>query len=75
MKTDTRCVHSGTYHDKATRGINSPIFTSSVHEYLGGDARPYPRYFNIPNQRAVVEKHAKTAWCSAPEWRPFQARL
>ena len=56
MKTDTRCVHSGTYHDKATRGINSPIFTSSVHEYFGGDARPYPRYFNIPNQRAVVEK-------------------
>jgi cystathionine beta-lyase/cystathionine gamma-synthase len=56
MKTTTKCVHSGTYHDKAIRGINSPIFTSSMYEYLGSEARLYPRYFNIPNQRAVVEK-------------------
>jgi cystathionine beta-lyase/cystathionine gamma-synthase len=56
MKINTQCVHSGTYHDKAVRGINSPIFTSSVHEYLGDETRLYPRYFNIPNQRAVAEK-------------------
>jgi cystathionine beta-lyase/cystathionine gamma-synthase len=56
MKITTKCVHSGTYHDKETRGINSPIFTSSMYEYLGSEARLYPRYFNLPNQRTVVEK-------------------
>ncbi len=56
MKSTTKCVHSGTYRDKATRGINTPVFTSSVFEYLGNEKRMYPRYFNIPNQRAVVEK-------------------
>ena len=56
MKTATTCVHTGTYTDAATRGINTPIFTSSSNEYLGTDVRLYPRYFNVPNQRAVVEK-------------------
>ncbi len=49
-------MHSGTYFDKATRGINSPIFTSSMFEYLGTETKMYPRYFNVPNQRSVVEK-------------------
>jgi cystathionine beta-lyase/cystathionine gamma-synthase len=56
MKMTTKCVHSGTYFDKVTRGINTPVFTSSVFEYLGVEKLMYPRYFNIPNQRAVVEK-------------------
>ncbi|MDD5675247.1 MAG: aminotransferase class I/II-fold pyridoxal phosphate-dependent enzyme, partial [Chitinivibrionales bacterium] len=56
MKTETKCVHAGTIVDAATRGINTPIYTSSVYEYLGSDARPYPRYFNVPNQHAVVDK-------------------
>ncbi len=34
MKTDTRCVHNGTYFDKRTGGINTPIFTSSAYDYL-----------------------------------------
>jgi cystathionine beta-lyase/cystathionine gamma-synthase len=56
MRTETACVHAGGRFDPATRGINTPIYTSSAYEYLDGDARPYPRYFNTPNQTAVVEK-------------------
>ena len=56
MKTETACVHAGGRRDPSTRGINTPIFTSSAFEYLDGEARPYPRYFNTPNQAAVVEK-------------------
>lgn len=56
MKKDTRCVHSGSYKDSATRGINTPIFTSSAYGYLDRDDCPYPRYFNTPNQDAVVRK-------------------
>ncbi len=56
MKTETQCVHAGTRVDPATRGINTPIYTSSAYGYLDGEARPYPRYFNTPNQAAVVQK-------------------
>lgn len=56
MKTETACIHAGGRHDPATRGINTPIYTSSAYEYLDGETRPYPRYFNTPNQAAVVEK-------------------
>ena len=56
MKKQTQCVHSGTYGDSATGGINTPIFTSSVFKYLDFATTPYPRYFNTPNQEAVVNK-------------------
>jgi cystathionine beta-lyase len=56
MHKETRCVHSGTYHDKTTGGVNTPIFTSSSFEYMDRDTPLYPRYFNTPNQRAVVKK-------------------
>jgi len=56
MKKDTQCVHSGVYSDRSTRGINTPIFTSSSYEYLDVSENVYPRYFNTPNQKAVVEK-------------------
>ncbi len=56
MKKETQCVHSGSYRDEATRGINSPIFTSSSFEYLDRVDCPYPRYFNTPNQQAVTRK-------------------
>ena len=56
MHRETVCVQSGTYHDAATRGVNTPIFTSSSFEYLGRDDIPYPRHFNTPNQEAVVAK-------------------
>ena len=56
MRPETKCIHSGGYFDEGTRGVNTPIFTSSAYEYLDTDARPYPRYFNTPNQEAVVSK-------------------
>ncbi|HDH04541.1 MAG TPA: aminotransferase class I/II-fold pyridoxal phosphate-dependent enzyme [Nitrospirae bacterium] len=56
MKKDTQCVHSGTYRDRDTRGVNTPVFTSSSFEYLDTPYNIYPRYFNTPNQRAVVDK-------------------
>ncbi len=56
MKKDTQCVHSGTYSDPQTRGINTPIFTSSSFEYLDAPENVYPRYFNTPNQKTIIEK-------------------
>ncbi len=56
MHRETECVHSGKYRDSATRGVTSPIFTSSSYEYLDREDAPYPRYFNLPNQDAVVQK-------------------
>jgi cystathionine beta-lyase len=56
MNKQTQCVHSGTYHDKTTGGVGTPIFTSSSFEYMERDENIYPRYFNTPNQRAVVKK-------------------
>lgn len=56
MHKETKCVHSGTYHDKNTGGVGTPIFTSSSFEYLDRDENLYPRYFNTPNQSAVVKK-------------------
>ena len=56
MRKETQCVHSGKYRDKAVRGVNTPIFTSSANEYLDLEQTLYPRYFNTPNQEAVVQK-------------------
>ena len=56
MHQETACVQSGTYRDAVTRGVNTPIFTSSSFEYVGQDDVLYPRYFNTPNQKAVVSK-------------------
>jgi cystathionine beta-lyase len=56
MKKYTQCVHSGTYRDDMTRGVNTPIFTSSSFGYLDIPENVYPRYFNTPNQKSVVRK-------------------
>jgi cystathionine beta-lyase len=56
MKFQTLCVHSGSYRDEKTRGTTSPIFPSTAYEYLGSEVRPYPRYFNTPNQEILVRK-------------------
>jgi cystathionine beta-lyase len=56
MKKDTQCVHSGTYVDPETKGLNTPIYTSSSFEYLDAPENVYPRYFNIPNQKSIIEK-------------------
>jgi cystathionine beta-lyase/cystathionine gamma-synthase len=56
MRKETQCVHSGTIKDTMSGGVNSPIFTSSAFEYLDRELVAYPRYFNTPNQTAVVKK-------------------
>mgnify|MGYP000080905927 FL=1 len=56
MKIETKCVHAGGYFDPLTGGINTPIFTSTVYDYIDRDANIYPRYFNTPNQEAVSQK-------------------
>lgn len=52
----TICVHTGTQLDSTTRGVNTPVHTSSAFGYRGPLGNLYPRYYNTPNQQAVVEK-------------------
>lgn len=54
----TRCVHEGTIHDEHTRGINTPIYTSTSYEFIDQEETIYPRYLNTPNERVVAEKLA-----------------
>jgi cystathionine beta-lyase/cystathionine gamma-synthase len=54
---NTKCVHAGTYVDQKALGINTPIFASSAFIFPNDfDEVRYPRYFNIPTQKAVAEK-------------------
>jgi len=52
----TRCVHAGTIIDELKKGINSP--TSTSFEFINQEDTIYPRYLNIPNEKAVAEKIA-----------------
>jgi cystathionine beta-lyase len=56
MQKDTQCIHSGTRKDPNTRGLNTPIYTSSSFEYLDTPENVYPRYFNTPNQKTLIDK-------------------
>lgn len=56
QRTATQCVHAGTISDHHSGGVNSPITTSSAFGFLEKSDNVYPRYFNTPNQQAVVEK-------------------
>jgi len=56
MLKNTQCVHSGSRVDPAIGGLNTPIHPSSAFKYLDMPENIYPRYYNTPNQRAVVEK-------------------
>lgn len=58
MKKSTQCVHSGTYFDEKSGGVNTPIFTSTAYNYSDEGAIPYPRYFNTINQEVVAQKIA-----------------
>ena len=58
MRKETQCIHSGTLQDSIAGGVNSPVFPSSAFNYLEGGDIPYPRYFNTPNQKAVIDKIA-----------------
>jgi cystathionine beta-lyase len=41
------------------RGINTAVYTSTSYGYLDTEERLYPRYFNIPNQKVLIDKLAK----------------
>jgi len=56
MRKETQCVHSGAIKDTMRGGVNTPIFTSTAFDYLDREPVAYPRYFNTPNQTAVVAK-------------------
>ncbi len=56
MEKETQCVHSGAIKDPVNGGVNSPVFTSTAFSYLDRETVAYPRYFNTPNQNAVVAK-------------------
>ena len=56
MQKNTQCVHSGCRVDPTSGGLNTPIYPSSAFKYLDMPENIYPRYYNTPNQRAVVEK-------------------
>lgn len=52
----TQSVHVGSFGDPLFGGVTNPIYTSSAYDY-DTEVR-YPRYYNTPNQKAVVEKLA-----------------
>ena len=50
----TQSVHAGSAGDSLFGGIVTPIYPSSAYDYES-EVR-YPRYYNTPNQKAVVSK-------------------
>ena len=56
MNKETKCVHAGKDIDSITKGINTPIFPSTAHEYLDAEDIAYPRYFNTVNQSVIEQK-------------------
>jgi cystathionine beta-lyase/cystathionine gamma-synthase len=52
----TESVHAGSPGDSQFKGTVTPIFPSSAYDYENVPETLYPRYFNTPNQKAVVEK-------------------
>jgi cystathionine beta-lyase/cystathionine gamma-synthase len=59
LQAATLCVHAGTYVDKPTGGVNTPIFTSTAYAYPNpANENIYPRYFNVPNQQVIAAKVA-----------------
>ena len=60
-KFSTKCVHEGEIKDTMYQGIVSPLFMSTTYPWFGGDdpeKKPYPRYFNTPNQEFLSKKIA-----------------
>jgi cystathionine beta-lyase/cystathionine gamma-synthase len=55
----TQSVHAGSFGDTQFKGTVTPIFPSSAYDYENVEGGTmYPRYYNTPNQKAVVEKLA-----------------
>jgi cystathionine beta-lyase len=59
LQPATLCVHAGTYLDRPTGGVNTPVFTSTAYAYPNPtNENIYPRYFNVPNQQVIAAKVA-----------------
>jgi len=54
----TQSVHAGSAGDPQFKGTVTPIYPSSAYDYEEVSSTMYPRYFNTPNQKAVIEKLA-----------------
>jgi cystathionine beta-lyase/cystathionine gamma-synthase len=52
----THCVHAGSIEDSLYHGTVSPIYPATAYDYEGAEGTAYPRYFNTPNQKAIVQK-------------------
>ena len=50
----TLSVHAGSHGDPQYKGLVTPIYPASAYDYEAEVL--YPRYYNTPNQKAVVEK-------------------
>ena len=50
----TISVHAGKSNDSA--GVVNRIEPSSAFRYIDEEVQPYPRYFNTPNQKIIIEK-------------------
>ncbi len=50
MKLETKAVHAGTSLDKNSKGVNSPIYTSTAHTFIDEDDCAYPRYYNTKDK-------------------------
>ena len=60
-KFSTKCVHEVEIKDTMYQGIVSPLFMSTTYPWYGGEdaeKKPYPRYFNTPNQEFLSKKIA-----------------
>ena len=56
MRKETLSVYTDPQTQSKQGGIVTPIYPATSYEYIGMDANHYPRYFNTPNQRWVVER-------------------
>jgi len=56
MRRETQCVQVGSGPMPTVAGANTPVFTSTAYEYLDCSGPLYQRFFNTPNQAAVVKK-------------------
>lgn len=55
----TNSVHAGSHGDPMYGGTITPVYPASAYDYEHTEAGSlYPRYYNTPNQKAVVEKLA-----------------
>ena len=59
----TISIHDGELVDNEFKGAISPLYMSTVYDYMGDNQMPYPRYFNTPNQINLSKKIASLENC------------